>query len=127
MKTRRLFLFFTILFLFTLTRHSIAQEPDTYVFDRVSHDFGILKPGKTETTVFKLTNTGTTPLIIIDAGVSCRCAKIKWPKKPIPPGESAELTVEYKDKQSGTFYKVINIFTNNPPQKTQLRITGTIE
>lgn len=105
----------------------LAQEPpETFSFDRTSHDFGELRPGRGVSTVFTLNNTGSSPLLVVDVRVSCNCVKVNWPRRPILPGEKAELTVTYKDRQPGAFYKVAEIITNGNPQRVLLRLKGSI-
>lgn len=104
-----------------------AQEsPETFTLDRTSHDFGELRPGRSESTVFTLTNTGSSPLVLLDVRISCNCVKVNWPRQPILPGEKAELTVTYKDRQAGAFYKVAEVVTNGNPRRVQLRLKGSI-
>lgn len=125
MKKR--FLIFIGLLLFTAAELSAQEPTNSYVFDRTAHDFGVLKTNQTGTAVFNITNNGTTPLVILDVKVSCDCAKIEWPRQPILPGGSAGLTVTYKDKDVGAFYKVIEVTTNGTPRRSQIRLKGSIE
>lgn len=117
-----------ILFLLALASPLMAQETEkNQILDRVVHDFGTLRPGQPETTVFTVTNTGETPLIILDVKMSCRCVKVQWPRTHVLPGKSAELTVTYKDRSPGAFYKTIDLITSIPQQTTQIKLKGNIE
>ena len=105
-----------------------AQEiPASYAFDRTTHDYGKLKSNQTGTAVFKLTNRGSAPLILLDVKVTCNCVKIDWPRQPIPPGQSADLTVTYKDRESGAFYKVVEVVTTGTPEVAKITLKGSIE
>ena len=65
-------------------------------FDKLSHDFGTINEGEVVETVFTLTNTGTSDLIILNARGSCGCTVPDYPKdQPIAPGDSAEVTVKF--------------------------------
>jgi len=122
----RIAFFFGLFFL--AANLSFAQSSSgTYTFDRTSYDFGVIKANKTATAVFKLTNTGKSPLVILEVGVSCRCTKVDWPRQPIPPGKSTDITINYKDRDTGVFYKTIEITTNSVPRATRLIVKGTIE
>ncbi|MCD8184908.1 MAG: DUF1573 domain-containing protein [Rikenellaceae bacterium] len=101
--------------------------PENYSLDRTSHDFGTIKPNRAETAVFQITNQSDTPLVILDARVSCNCVKVDWPRQPVLPGKTADITVVYKDKSPGAFYKTIDITTNAVPRRTQIRLKGTVE
>ena len=122
----RICIFIGILWLAAAT---VFGQPSsgTYAFDKTSHDFGTLKANQTGTVVFTLTNHGTAPLILLDVKVPCDCARIDWPRRPIPPGGNAALTVTYKDHDTGAFYKVVEIVTNGTPKQARLRLKGTIE
>ena len=80
-------------------------------FDKLSHDFGTINEGEVVETVFTLTNTGNSDLIILNARGSCGCTVPDYPKdQPIAPGDSAEVTVKFDsnnkpnaDNQSVTF------------------------
>lgn len=97
-----------------------------YSFDRTVHDFGRVQTGKTVETHFTVTNDGTVPLLITDAAVSCKCLKVGYPKEPILPGKSAEVTVSHKDRHPGAFYKVVELKTNADPARTRLTLKGTL-
>ena len=74
------------------------------------------------------TNTGTEPLVISNAKGSCGCTVPKWPQEPIAPGETGEISVEYKPAgQSGVQTKFVTITANTTPATTQLTITGDIQ
>jgi hypothetical protein len=110
-----------------------ANEPlDTVniakmTFDKTHYDFGTIKEGKIVTHVYKFTNTGKVPLVISDARSTCGCTVPKWPKDPIEPGASGEISVKFdskgkKDKQA----KPITISANTYPNQTILQIKGTV-
>jgi hypothetical protein len=107
---------------------SPAQIPQaSYTFEQTTHDFGTIRANETQTAVFTLTNHSTTPLTLTRVTASCRCSKISWPRRPILPGKSAELTVTYKDRNPGAFYKIIEVKTNGTPAETRLTLKGTVE
>ena len=50
-----------------------AKQVTTFTFDKAEHDFGNIKLESENSCVFKITNTGTKPLIIYNVGASCGC------------------------------------------------------
>lgn len=64
-------------------------------FDKELHDFGDINEGEKAETIFKFTNTGTEDLLITKAKGSCGCTAPEYPKNPIKPGESGEITVRF--------------------------------
>ncbi len=99
-----------------------AKEAQTTLeFDKLTHDFGNVKPETPNTTTFRVKNTGTKPLIIENVEASCGCTTPKKPEKPILPGESDDITVTFKSNpgQSGEQKKTVTV-TANTEDKTHL-------
>jgi hypothetical protein len=80
-------------------------------------------------TTFRLTNTGNSPLVITDAQTTCGCTVPTWPKdKPIQPGESAEIKVEFNTagKGGGRQMKDVTLLTNTAVGREILKIKGIV-
>ena len=96
-------------------------------FESVEHDFGDIphKSPKVEHR-FVFTNDGTAPLVVTKALTSCSCVKVEYGKRPIPPGGRGEIVVTYEvnKKESGVFYKVIEIYSNAPQRRNNLVVKG---
>ena len=95
-------------------------------FEKKEHDFGYINetegPVKCE---FKFTNTGNKPLLIIDAVPSCGCTRPEYPKRPIAPGDTGIIKVEYPPRgRTGAFKKDIRVNTNGKEKKVILYIIG---
>lgn len=95
-------------------------------FEKKEHDFGYINetagPVKCE---FKFTNTGNKPLLIIDAVPSCGCTRPEYPKRPIAPGDTGIIKVEYQPLgRIGAFKKDIRVNTNGKEKKVILYIIG---
>ena len=71
-------------------------------------------------------NSGDGPLVIHQAIASCGCTVPQYPKEPIKPGESGQITVTYNGagKFPGHFKKSITIRTNGKNEMTRLYIEG---
>ncbi len=97
-------------------------------FERTSYDFG--KIGEKDGVVsveFGFVNEGTLPLVITRAETSCTCTKVSFSKKPVPPGKKGTITVTYDPKkQSGKFYKAIQIFSNGADKRLIVTIRGEV-
>ena len=94
--------------------------------EKKEHDFGYINetagPVKCE---FKFTNTGNKPLLIIDAVPSCGCTRPECPRRPIAPGETGIIKVEYQPLgRTGEFKKDIRVNTNGKHKKVILYIIG---
>lgn len=100
----------------------------TLKFDNYEHDFGKIKQDTDNRYVFKFTNTGSEPLVIENAKGSCGCTVPEYPKEPIAPGASSEISVLYKPgKQSNQQTKKITITANTDPVQTILTIKADVQ
>lgn len=91
-------------------------------------DAGTVMKGEEIKAVFKLTNTGDHPLVIVDVKGSCTCTVTSKPEEPIAPGESAviEAFVDTDKTGSGTIVKDVNIVANTTPSMVKLKIKATV-
>jgi hypothetical protein len=97
-------------------------------FAESTHNFGNIKQDTKNVKKFKFKNTGSNPLIIENATGSCGCTVPEYPKEPIAPGASAEITVEYSPgKQQGQNTKTVTITANTEPKQTTLTIMANVE
>jgi len=120
---KRLLIAFVLLALSTSVL--CAQEAK---FKTRLHDFGVIKEeGGPVSTVFEFTNTGTRPLLIIDATASCGCTRPEYPTKPIKPGKKGKIKVTYSPLgRPGAFRKTVKVRTNTPDKSVNLIIEGTV-
>ncbi len=97
-------------------------------FDKEVHDYGTIKKGADGSSEFTVKNTGDKPLVISRCKGSCGCTVPTCPKKPIAPGESAKIEVNYDTKRVGPINKSVRVSSNaeNAPNKT-LRIKGKVK
>ena len=92
-----------------------------------SYNFGSFSESSPKVTCkFKFKNTGDGPLVIHQAIASCGCTVPQYPKEPIKPGESGEVTVTYNGagKFPGHFRKTITLRTNSKNEITRLVVEG---
>jgi hypothetical protein len=102
-------------------------KPDLSI-NNVTHDFGKIPQGEPASHSFTIKNTGDAPLVIKDVEPSCGCTTPKWPKKPISPGDSAEIKAVYDAESMGAFQKSIHVKTNVPFSGTKtLKIKGVVQ
>ncbi|MFD0762462.1 DUF1573 domain-containing protein [Lutibacter aestuarii] len=96
-------------------------------FDKMEFDFGTITEGEIIDGTFKISNTGKTDLLIINAKPSCGCTVPEWPKEPIKPGASAELKFSFNSNgRVGKQHKTITLQTNTEKVTEMLRIKGTV-
>ena len=100
-------------------------KPETIQLKESSFDFGRIPQGKPVTHIFKVTNTGTTPLLLEDVQASCGCTTPEWSKEPIAPGATAEIKVGYNAATEGPFEKSITILYQQGQMK-MITIKGAV-
>lgn len=106
-----------------------SDEGAKIEFEKSTHNFGTIDENAgSVVTEFVFKNTGTAPLVIVDASASCGCTRPEFPKKPVQPGKSGKIKVSFNPKgQPRSFSKVVTVITNDPKSsRVKLRIKGKI-
>ncbi len=105
----------------------VKYDGPHFKFVQTEHDFGEIphKSKKVECR-FEFTNDGTAPLVITKTLTSCTCVKVEYDKKPVAPGGKGVIVVSYEvnKKESGVFYKVIEVYSNSVDKRNNLVIKG---
>jgi len=97
-------------------------------FSKKEHDFGTIQEGETVSHEFEITNTGNSELIISNANASCGCTVPKYPKEPIPPGETGSIKVSFNsDGKQGKQRKAVGIMANTQPNMNKIHILANVE
>lgn len=97
-------------------------------FDKIIHDFGKVKAETDNRYKFRFTNSGEKPLIISDVKASCGCTTPYKPEKPILPGKSDFIDVNFHPKsgQIGEISKTITVESNIDGKITELQIKALV-
>ena len=112
---------FVAVFFLALTVN--AQE---FKFETETIDYGKITQGSERKRVFEFTNVGDAPLIIKNVKATCGCTVPKTPEKPVMPGETGKIEVEYDTKRLGGFSKALTVFSNAKNERKMLKIKGFI-
>jgi hypothetical protein len=98
-----------------------------FEFEQETFDFGVISQGEKVSFSYKFKNAGKTNLVIASAKGSCGCTVPSFPKKPVPPGGTGVIDVEFNsDGKSGKQNKTITILANTFPGVTTLVMNGEI-
>ncbi|HEX3727175.1 MAG TPA: DUF1573 domain-containing protein [Pirellulales bacterium] len=103
-------------------------QPKVLVDNR-AYDFGAVERDIKVSHTFRFTNVGTAPLTLRAGATTCsRCTITTVSQGEVPPGESAEVTVEYLPGISKMhFRQVATVHTNDPHERrVELNIFGTV-
>ena len=105
----------------------VVENPTEITFEMDSYNFGDIRQGDTVSHDFKFTNTGSHDLIITGARGSCGCTVPVWPKRPIKPGESGVIKVQFNSKnKKGAQNKTVTVTANTKPSETKIYFTGNV-
>lgn len=92
-----------------------------------SVDMGTFDWREEQKAVFTLTNTGESPLAIIDVATSCGCVSASCSKEPVRPEKEISLSVTYKADHPEHFNKTITVYCNAKGSPFQLKISGNAQ
>lgn len=87
-------------------------------------DMGTFDWRKEQKAVFTLTNTGESPLVIIDVATSCGCVSVSYSKEPVRPGKEISLNITYKADHPEYFNKTITVYCNAKASPLKVEIRG---
>ncbi len=106
---------------------SIDAKPSADV-DNPVHDFGMMDASADGSHDFVITNNGKGDLELGPGGTTCSCTLSEISQDRVPPGESAEVTVEWHGKNNaGRFHHTAKIITNDPAKpQIELVVQGRL-
>jgi hypothetical protein len=120
---KKIFLAFTTLFLGVAMMAQTKPE-DVAKVNTDKYDFGKIKQGVPVATYFEIKNITDKPLVVENTWGSCGCTTPEKIEKPIAPGETAKLKVNYNAAAGGTFSKTVSIKFAGVDQPKVVTITG---
>lgn len=104
-----------------------AKSLPAISFDKDLHDFGTIREGEKVTYSFRFKNTGKGDLIIQTASGSCGCTVPEIPEKPIKPGETGFIKVQFNSEgRVGIQEKQVTVVSNTIPNTTIVKIKAEV-
>jgi hypothetical protein len=108
------------------TRDASVDKYPVLSFEESEFDFGTIDQGTNVEHVFKFTNTGEAPLVIVNAKSSCGCTVPSYPKEPVAPGDSAEMLVKFNGSGKNQVSKTVTITANTQAGKETIKIKAFV-
>ena len=97
----------------------VSDKKQLMSFEKTHIELGEVKRGETREMEYVFTNTGDED-IKISLISSCECTTIKYPRKPIPPGESGSLHVVFDSTEKEVSETVdIDVYLENIDPETK--------
>ncbi len=92
-----------------------------------AYNFGKVTDGEKVEYSYRFRNTGTQPLVVVQASASCGCTVPQKPEKPIMPGEIGFIKIVFDSKgRVGPAHKTITVASNAKPEFPALVLTGDV-
>ena len=124
-----LYCLFCTLLPLTMAQEALAQSPSrSFVYDKRIHDFGRIDERRgTVSHTFTFKNTSSKPFVVNRVNVGCSCVKADFPKKPVPPGGKASVTVSFDPtRRPGKFSKEVVLMLNGYQEYVRVWIKGEV-
>lgn len=100
--------------------------PTSIHIERDTLTLGTVKYGEKRQVAFRLSNTGTAPLLVHDVRPSCGCTGVEWSRRPLPPGKTLEIKIVFEPNSLGRFMKSIDVVCNTAQQIHKLHLRGEV-
>ncbi|MCM1292228.1 MAG: DUF1573 domain-containing protein [Bacteroides sp.] len=126
---KRYILMFVMAFCALTFAIEAADKGAAITFEQTKHDFGTIHADKgLVKAVYRFTNTGTEPLVIVSVtNGGCGCTTPSYPKAPIAPGKSGEISITFNPQgRRGEFNREVKVKTNASKKRVALKFSGVI-
>jgi hypothetical protein len=120
---KKILLAFTTLFL-GVAIMAQTKPDDVMKVNTEKYDFGKIKQGVPVVMYFEIKNTTDKPLVVENTYGSCGCTTPEKIEKPIQPGETVKLKVNYNAAALGHFDKDVYVKLAGVDTPKDLKITG---
>lgn len=110
----------------TVNTSADAAKFPVMSFESTEHDFGTIDQGTNVEHLFKFTNTGDAPLVVVDAKSSCGCTVPTWSRESIPPGGQGEMLVKFNGSGQNQVSKTVTITANTQNGKELIKIKAFV-
>ncbi|MFB0904078.1 MAG: DUF1573 domain-containing protein [Nonlabens sp.] len=105
----------------------VAGDFPEMSFMETEFDFGTVDEGTVVEHEYKFTNTGSAPLIVVNAKGSCGCTVPTWSKDPIAPGAEGMMLVKFNTNgKPNAQTKTVTIKANTESGTESIRIKGFV-
>jgi len=122
---KKVFLFTAALFL-GLAVMAQTKPEDVTTFNSETHNFGKIKHNVPVVYFFEFKNISDKPLVVENASASCGCTVPEKPEKPVMPGETGKLKVQFNASAVGPINKDVYVKFAGVEQTKTLKITGEV-
>jgi len=108
------------------SENNMTANAPKIVFNKTIHDFGELILYSPAFCEFRFYSRGKAPLILSEITATCGCTVPSWPKKPITPGDSGTIVINYLPDETGVIDKNVSVFSNASKTPVTLELKGRV-
>jgi hypothetical protein len=113
-------------FMFSVAAMAQSKADDVMKMNAENHNFGKIKQNVPVVYFFEIKNTSDKPIVVENASASCGCTVPEKPEKPIAPGKTGKLKVQYNAAAVGPFNKEVYIKLAGIETQKVLHISGEV-
>jgi hypothetical protein len=95
-------------------------------FEETLHDYGEIPERSDGSWSFAFKNIGQKAIVINRVRSTCGCTVPAWPREPLEPGATGEITVKYNTAATGTFLKSLYVYSTAANSPVKLQIKGKV-
>lgn len=117
------------LYILLLSVLSVSAKPVLKLSEEIV-DFGTVILDHSQTAhakMLEIKNVGDEPLVINQVSSTCHCVETEWSVKPIEPGASDSIKIEFTPDVSGVVSKKLIIYSNAQNRRTSFRVKAMVE
>ena len=122
---KKIFLLSTA-FVLSIAAMAQVKADDVIKLNTETHDFGKLKQGVPVSYFFEIKNVSGKPITVENTWASCGCTTPEKIEKPIEPGTTVKLKVQYSAAAIAPFTKDVYIKLAGVDQPKTVHITGEV-
>jgi hypothetical protein len=108
------------------TEEQAKDKGEEIWFEEIMHDYGEIPEKSDGTWSFTFKNLGDQAVLINRVRSTCGCTVPDWPRQPVEPGASGQVTVRYNTAQTGTFLKSVYVYSTAANSPVKLQIKGKV-
>lgn len=116
----------SLLFLMSLSSLISSAKPVLELSEEIV-DFGAVRLDETEhRKVLLVKNVGDEPLVINQVSSTCHCVEAGWWIRPIEPGASDTIQIDFEPDVSGRVSKKLIIYSNAQNRRVPFRVKADV-
>lgn len=108
------------------TEEQAKEKGEEIWFEEIMHEYGEIPEGSDGSWSFTFKNLGKQAILINRVRSTCGCTVPDWPRQPVEPGGSGQVTVKYNTAQTGTFMKSVYVYSTAANSPVKLQIKGKV-